>query len=99
MRHRTARQAHRRSVTPPPGWVSVNPGIDPPALWAISATLPALVPAAASPTAPRLESNDTILKREAPLTQYRALRRMHARSERFDQEGWLDAWTEYDGRG
>jgi hypothetical protein len=24
---------------------------------------------------------------------------MHARSERFDQEGWLDAWTELDEHG
>ena len=24
---------------------------------------------------------------------------MHARSERFNQEGWLEAWTELDGRG
>ena len=34
---------------------------------------------------------------DQPLTQYRAFRRMHAKSERFNQEGWLDAWTEYDG--
>lgn len=32
------------------------------------------------------------------LTQYRAFRRMHARSDKFKQEGWLDAWTEFDGR-
>lgn len=34
---------------------------------------------------------------EEPLLQYRAYRRMHARSERFNQEAWLDAWTELDG--
>lgn len=34
-----------------------------------------------------------------PLTQYRAYRRMHARSEKFNQEGWLEAWTELDARG
>jgi hypothetical protein len=33
------------------------------------------------------------------LTQYRALRRMHAVSERFNQEGWLEAWTEFSDRG
>ena len=33
------------------------------------------------------------------LTQYRAFRRMHARSENFGQEGWLEAWTELDARG
>lgn len=31
---------------------------------------------------------------EEPLRAYRALRRMHAWSERFNQEAWLDAWTE-----
>lgn len=36
---------------------------------------------------------------EVPLTQYRAYRRMHARNERFNSEGWLEAWTEMDGRG
>lgn len=36
---------------------------------------------------------------EEPLTQYRAFRRMHAWSEKFKQEAWLDAWTEMqDGR-
>jgi hypothetical protein len=37
--------------------------------------------------------------REQPLTQYRAYRRMHARSEHFNQEAWLEAWTEMDERG
>ena len=37
--------------------------------------------------------------REQPLTQYRAFRRMHARSEHFNQEAWLEAWTEMDGGG
>jgi hypothetical protein len=36
---------------------------------------------------------------EEPLTQYRAYRRMHARNERFNQEAWLEAWTECDSRG
>jgi hypothetical protein len=36
---------------------------------------------------------------DEPLTQYRAFRRMHAKSEKFNQEAWLDAWTEFDGRG
>ena len=36
---------------------------------------------------------------EAGLHQYRALRRMHALSERFDHEGWMDAWTELDANG
>jgi len=33
-----------------------------------------------------------------PLHQYRALRRMHAHSEKLNQEGWMDAWTELEGR-
>ena len=37
--------------------------------------------------------------RDQPLKQYRAFRRMHARSEHFNQEGWLEAWTEMDERG
>lgn len=37
--------------------------------------------------------------REQPLKQYRAYRRMHARSEKFNQEAWLEAWTEMDERG
>jgi hypothetical protein len=36
--------------------------------------------------------------RDEPLTAYRAFRRMHAKSEKFNQEGWLNAWTEFDGR-
>src|SRR5262245_51212576 len=35
---------------------------------------------------------------DPPLTQYRAFRRMHAHNEKFNQEAWLDAWTELDGR-
>jgi hypothetical protein len=35
----------------------------------------------------------------AELTGYRALRRMHAVNEKFDQEAWLEAWTELDGSG
>lgn len=45
--------------------------------------------AAAQPAQPALQ--------ETPLTQYRAFRRMHAKNERFNQEGWIDAWTELDG--
>jgi hypothetical protein len=36
---------------------------------------------------------------ELPVKQYRAFRRMHAANERFNQEGWLECWTELDGRG
>jgi len=38
-------------------------------------------------------------KPEQPLNAYRAYRRMHAWNERFNQEAWLEAWTELkDGR-
>jgi hypothetical protein len=36
---------------------------------------------------------------EQPLQQYRALRRMHAQNEKFNQEGWVDCWTELDAQG
>ncbi len=36
---------------------------------------------------------------DTPVTQYRALRRMHALNEKFNQEGWLDCWTELDENG
>lgn len=36
---------------------------------------------------------------EEPLRSYRAYRMLHAVSDRFDREAWLDAWTElHDGR-
>jgi hypothetical protein len=43
------------------------------------------------PPTPRFSS-----RTEEPLEQYRALRRMHAWSERFHQEAWMDAWTTLD---
>jgi hypothetical protein len=36
---------------------------------------------------------------DVPLTQYRAFRRMHATNEKFNQEAWLEAWTELDANG
>lgn len=36
-------------------------------------------------------------RQDEPLKAYRALRRMHAWSNRFNQEAWLDAWTELKG--
>ena len=72
-------------------------------LWVAAFTLVAAVTAASAPSAdtpeepssrayPALISGDN-------LHQYRALRRMHAVSERFDHEGWMDAWTELDSGG
>src|SRR5688572_17698323 len=39
------------------------------------------------------------MESDAPLQQYRALRKMHARSEKLNHEGWMDAWTELDAKG
>ena len=36
---------------------------------------------------------------ETPVKRYRAFRRMRAANERFNQEGWVDCWTELDQRG
>jgi hypothetical protein len=58
----------------------------------------------ATPAANRVETSSSSTARflssyEEPLTEYRAYRRMHARSERFNQEAWLEAWTELDRNG
>ena len=36
---------------------------------------------------------------DAPLTGYRALRRLEARCDRFNKHGWLEAWTELGPNG
>jgi hypothetical protein len=36
---------------------------------------------------------------DVPLKHYRAYRRMHASTEKFKQEAWLEAWTEMDDAG
>ncbi len=35
--------------------------------------------------------------KEAQLKQYRAFRRMHARNLKFNQEAWIEVWTELNG--
>jgi hypothetical protein len=66
-------------------------------VWVLGFTLlagTAVLPARGTgSTEPRLSAP------EEPLTSYRAFRRMHAKSDRFNQEGWLDAWTELDPSG
>lgn len=68
-------------------------------MWAAGATVVLLASLIAAPEAGR-DAGLTPLPAvaEEPLTEYRALRRMHARSEKFGHEGWLDAWTQLDGR-
>src|SRR5687767_10761726 len=68
-------------------------------VWVASFTLLLAVasgPAADATSAPAADAPSI---REEPLTQYRAYRRLHARSQRMDQEGWLEAWTELDSSG
>jgi hypothetical protein len=70
--------------------------------WASGATLALLLTHSAAMTAgtrPAAPAEAPLSIQEEPLTQYRALRRMHARSEKFGHEGWLDAWTELDAKG
>jgi hypothetical protein len=60
-------------------------------LVAGSAVLPASEPAGVSGT--------TLGRSDQPLNQYRALRRMHAATDKATHEAWLEAWTELkDGR-
>ena len=58
----------------------------------------AAAPVTTSP-APAVASVHVARLSETPLEQYRALRKMHARGEKNDHEGWMDAWTEFDSRG
>jgi hypothetical protein len=72
-------------------------------LWVAAFTLVAAAGAATVPVAETFKaapnSSGTALISTSNLHQYRALRRMHAVSERFDHEGWMEAWTELDARG
>lgn len=67
--------------------------------WALRVTLLATAVAAAGAAPSPVDSPSEHLSalRDTPLTQYRAFRRMHVRSDHFGQEAWLDAWTELDG--
>jgi hypothetical protein len=67
--------------------------------WVIGVTM--LAGSSVAATSTPVDGPDTgfLSADEQPLTQYRAYRRMHARSEHFGQEAWLEAWTELDDRG
>ena len=69
-----------------------------PLIWVASFTL---LLAAAAPAADNTAAiaDRSAAVRDEPLRHYRAYRRLHARSERFEQEGWLEAWTELNERG
>lgn len=84
------------------GWQRAHPATCQGVKWAAGTTLVWLltltaIPSAETPSSPTPDSTPAI--GQEPLTQYRALRRMHARSEKFGHEGWLEAWTELDQRG
>jgi hypothetical protein len=72
-------------------------------LWVAAFTLVVATGAATVPLAETFEATPTShlpgFISDSNLHQYRALRRMHAVSERFDHEGWMDAWTELDSHG
>lgn len=71
-----------------------------PTMWLVAlASVLALCPAFVNGRTESPAANRFLAQLDEPLTQYRAFRRMHARSERFDQEAWLDVWTELDERG
>jgi hypothetical protein len=71
--------------------------------WVAAFSLAVAAGAAAAPVAtspaPVAPSAAVMRLSEPPLEQYRALRKMHAQSEKADHEGWMDAWTEFDARG
>lgn len=46
---------------------------------------------------PTTDDPKVAVARTPALNQYRALRRMHAASEKMNQEGWMEVWTELDG--
>jgi hypothetical protein len=68
-------------------------------VWVASFTLLLAVAAGPAADATSAPADHSPSIRDEPLTQYRAYRRLHARSQRMNQEGWLEAWTELDSSG
>ena len=69
-------------------------------LWVLSFTLLAGTAVLRAAEGPATNNGSPgITNSSEELTSYRAFRRMHAKSERFNQEGWIDAWTELDANG
>jgi hypothetical protein len=67
-------------------------------LWFVIVTVAGAAGLAQEPRAAQPVEQPAVLD-DAPLTEYRAYRRMHAVNEKFDKEAWLEAWTELDARG
>jgi hypothetical protein len=74
-------------------------------VWVLSFTLLLVGGMGTLPSAAPHKADDSstatrdAAKYDEQLTQYRAFRRMHAKSDKFNHEGWLEAWTEFDERG
>jgi hypothetical protein len=68
-------------------------------LWsvAVAAALVALLPVNVATEAP--PAAEMAALQDAPLTSYRAYRTMHVRNDRFNQESWLECWTELSDKG
>jgi hypothetical protein len=67
---------------------------DPAPIWVLAFTL--LLSGISTAPVRTTSSARVVIKDDQQLTEYRALRRMHAKSDRFNHEGWLEAWTELD---
>jgi hypothetical protein len=71
-------------------------------LWVAAFTLIAgstVAPARETPPSPSRPAANWFTRNDQPLRQYRALRRMHAATNKGSHEAWLEAWTELnDGR-
>jgi hypothetical protein len=66
-------------------------------LWVAAFTLlagSAVVPAREPAESPASTVSNWFSRNEQPLKQYRALRRMHAATNKGGHEAWLEAWTE-----
>lgn len=68
------------------------------AVWTMAFTVLAVGAVVPTSTTTLQQNGQVPALQDPPLTQYRALRRMHASNEKFNQEAWLDAWTELNGQ-
>lgn len=64
------------------------------AVWAVGFTILAI---SVVPVTGTVRDEPPPALQETPVIQYRALRKMHARNEKFGQEAWIEAWTELNG--
>lgn len=70
-------------------------------VWATVFTLAVLALGTGSLAGPPESSSAAkfLAQQDEPLTRYRAYRRMHAWTGNFEQEAWLDVWTELSANG